>query len=99
MDHKNKRAPGERGAGETLVCWDGRDSTTAATHDALRSHQRELFGFAARADERTMMSSPCSRCGATVTVVGPGAGPHHASLRCVRGHFVRWVAKPVGGAA
>lgn len=56
--------------------------------------QRELFGVAARTDERLMRSSPCSRCGATVAVVGPGSGPHDSSLRWVRGHFLRWLPKP-----
>jgi len=37
MDSTNKRAPGERGAGDGFARWNGRDSTTAATHDALRS--------------------------------------------------------------
>jgi hypothetical protein len=31
--------------------------------------------------ERTI-KVPCAECGETVLVIGPGAGPHIASLRC-----------------
>jgi hypothetical protein len=28
------------------------------------------------------LQEPCSKCGASVVVIGPGKGPHLASLRC-----------------
>ena len=32
---------------------------------------------------------PRPRCGATAAVIGPGAGPHDALLRCLRGYHLR----------
>lgn len=59
--------------------------------------QTELFGVAASVTAETAQSDPCPRCGSTVAVRGPGAGPHWKSLRCIRGHFLRWLPKPERG--
>lgn len=94
MDFIDERAPGERGAGDYFCLqtagWDSSTPYPAA--------QRDLFGFVVGADDCTTTSAPCPRCGTTVAIIGPGAGPHHASVRCVRGHFRKWLPKP-GGAA
>jgi hypothetical protein len=109
--NKNSRSGPRQG---TAVFLDSRDSnTTAALHDApgaaasASSHvekvepppaQRELFGLVVGTDERTIDCGPCSRCGSSVAIIGPGVGPHHASVRCVRDHFLKWLPKPEGAA-
>jgi hypothetical protein len=45
--------------------------------------------------ERTV-DGPCAVCGETAVVVGAGAGPHTASLRCLRcGRHRGWLPKTV----
>lgn len=58
--------------------------------------QTELFGVATAVTPATVHSDPCPQCGSTVGVEGPGAGPHWKSLRCIRGHFIRWLPRPQG---
>ena len=43
---------------------------------------------------------PCRDCGSTQTMVGPGTGPHAASLRCADcGSFLKWLpSQQTGGA-
>jgi hypothetical protein len=110
---RNENPRSGRGRG-TAVCSDGRDDITVSTrHDELgaaasaSSHvgrvvpppvQRELFGLVVGTDERTIDCGPCSRCGSSVAIIGPGVGPHHASVRCVRDHFLKWLPKPEGAA-
>jgi hypothetical protein len=67
-------------------------------HSTTRDAERELFGVAAGADIETTTCAPCKRCGTTIATIGPGAGPHHALVRCVRGHFLKWLPKPRGAA-
>jgi hypothetical protein len=82
----------EGAAVQTGVVRDGAYSTTACLV------QLSLFGLAARADYRTTVCAPCPRCGTAAGTIGPGSGPHHAELRCLRGHFLKSLPKP-GGAA
>jgi hypothetical protein len=102
MDARNENPRPRRGQG-TAVCSDGRDPIMAETRcDALSAAcafpQGELFGLVVGADGRTTTRAPCPRCRTTIATIGPGAGPHHAELRCLRGHFLKWLPKP-GGAA
>jgi hypothetical protein len=105
---RNENPRSGRGQG-TAVCSDGRDPITVSTrHDELgaaasaSSHvgrvvsppaQREFYELVAGSDEHTTTCDPCPRCGATVAVVGPGRGPYFASLRCLRGHHLGWLAR------
>jgi hypothetical protein len=86
MDTRNKRAPGERRAGELLL-------HLGCGAESITPRQCELFGVAAAAD-RTTTSAPCPRCRAIVAIAGPGRGSHFASLRCLRGHHLGWLPKP-----
>jgi hypothetical protein len=75
----------------------GLGTTAASRSDCIsttQGAQRELFGLTVRADDRTTTSAPGPRCGAIVAVVGPGSGPHFASLRCLCGHHLGWLPKP-----
>jgi hypothetical protein len=83
-----KRSPRGRGR-ETFVCSDdGRDHHTTVA-------QLDFFEAEARADERTIGGcDPCPVCAATFAIVGPGKGRHHAELRCLLGHHVKWLPKP-----
>jgi hypothetical protein len=91
MAHRNERAPGWRGARGLLTHLD-------CSADSITLRQRELFGVAVEVSDRTSACAPCPRCRTTIAIIGPGAGPHHAELRCLRGHFLRWLPKPGGGA-
>jgi hypothetical protein len=85
MDTTNKSAPGERGAEDLLSHLDcGADSITP--------RQCDLFGVAAGVDDRTTSCAPCPQCGSSIAIVGPGVGPHFASLCCLRGQ--RWLPRP-----
>jgi ribosomal protein S27AE len=57
--------------------------------------QHQLFGLAFEVDDRTTSCKSCPTCGSSVATVGSGSGPHHARLTCVRGHFLRWLPRPV----
>ncbi len=92
MEARNERAPGERGARDCVSLQTaGWDSSTP-----YPSTQHELFGLVVGSDDRATTCAPCPECGATVATIGGGAGPHHAQLRCLRGHFLRWLPKPGG---
>jgi len=89
MDARNENPPVGRGAGELRSHLDcGADSITP--------RQCELFGVAAGVNDRTTTCAPCPRCRTTVATIGGGAGPHHAQLRRLRGHFLRRLPKPGG---
>jgi hypothetical protein len=57
--------------------------------------QHQLFGVAFEADDQMMIREPCPQCASTVTVVGSGSGPHWGVLRCIRGHYLKWIPRPV----
>jgi hypothetical protein len=65
-------------------------------HCTTQAAQRELFGLVAGADDRTTTCGPCPRCATAIATIGPRSGPHHAALRCLRRHFLRWLPKPGG---
>ena len=91
MDSRKERAPVGRGAAELLSHLD-------CGPDSITPRQRELLGVAVGVNDRTSACAPCPRCRTTIATIGPGAGPHHAELRCLRGYFLRWLPKPRGGA-
>jgi hypothetical protein len=86
MASTNERAPGERGAEELRTSPD-----CAADHTTHPVPQ-----YMAGVGKRTTTCAPCPRCRTTIATIGPGAGPHHADLRCLRGHFLKWLPKPGG---
>jgi hypothetical protein len=90
MNSRNERAPGERGAGELRL------SHLGCGADSITPRQGELFGALVAVDEHTTYCEACPQCGATIAIDAPGRGPHFASLRCLRGHFLRWLSKPRG---
>jgi hypothetical protein len=54
--------------------------------------QIELFPPIIAASPRFVKTPPCPQCHSRAGYIGAGAGPHAASLRCFRGHFLRWIS-------
>jgi hypothetical protein len=88
MDARNEHPPGD-GAREGLLF-----TSPDCGAESITPRERELFGVAAEVDDRTTPCAPCPRCGTTIAPIGRGSGPHHASLRCLRGHRLGWLPRP-----
>lgn len=92
MDAINKRARVVAGAGELRLPTNcGRDFSTPEP-----AAQLELFGLVVGTEDCTTTSEACPRCATAIATIGPRTGPYHAALRCLRGHFLRWLRKPGG---
>ncbi|WNN92092.1 hypothetical protein [Gloeocapsopsis dulcis] len=71
------------------------------SHQNGRTHQNPPLQLnLLEPDAVTIPIPPCPNCGATEAVKTPGAGPHHAALRCAScARFLRWLPRPrLGGA-
>ena len=53
------------------------------------------FSWSTGTKQKETTREACSRCGSTDVQMGPGKGPHYASLLCAGcGKFLQWLRRP-----